>query len=453
MSSSGLGTIVLKHDLSVSSGFFCVYKSPEEMTTRAAEKRKRDADQAEMYPDDPADEERDQAGAGSSAGWGFQPGRGSGRGRRGSWGGRVARGGRGAGGGRGNSSAGRGSWRGAIDTEEAETDGTLAGTGPRGAGTTVPKGNRSKGATRDKQTGRAGLSQTEQDEGGKRGDGEGALGAEEEAESGDSDQPLMTFGGGLLAAKKARRKSDKSGQGQGAKKGKPAGKGDGGKSAAKRRGGAKAGGASEQEKGGGEDAQPKKKRPRKKKESPRATEEAEEGEDEEQLVEELAQIRTGLKKRLAELAEKKGKKKAGSTAEETGETDEVEKEDVEIDPVGTRVGGVLTKEGKNMSYTTAAKTLKKVADNITNTTLERQIAQESIFKSCSLTGMVKIQVGYYVTGPLKVKGKVWNVNSRTINEEGVESLINMFCAEGYSEFAPGMLGVVEVSCQSQYRER
>jgi hypothetical protein len=117
------------------------------------------------------------------------------------------------------------------------------------------------------------------------------------------------------------------------------------------------------------------------------------------------------------------------------------------------VGGVLTKQGKNMSYTTAAKTLKKVADNITNTTLERQVAQESIFKSCSSIGMVEITVGLYVTGPLKVNGKVWNVNLRTINEEGVESLIKMFCAEGYSEFAPGMLGVVEVSGQSQYRER
>jgi hypothetical protein len=145
----------------------------------------------------------------------------------------VARGGRGAGGGRGNSSAGRGSGRGAIDTEEGGTGGTIVGTGPRGAGTTVPKGNRSKGATRDKQIGRAGLFQTEQDEGGESGDGEGALGAEEEAESGDSDQPLLTFGGGLPAAKKARRKSDKSGQGQGAKKGKPAGKGDDRKSAAK----------------------------------------------------------------------------------------------------------------------------------------------------------------------------------------------------------------------------
>jgi hypothetical protein len=362
----------------------------------------------------------------------------------------VARGGRGAGGGRGNSSAGRGSGRGAIDTEEGGTGGTVAGTGPRGADTTVPKGNRSKGATRDKQTDRAGLSQTEQDEGGKSGDGEGALGAEEEAESGDSDQPLLTFGGGLPAAKKARRKSDKLCQGQGAKKGKPAGKGDGGKSAAKRRGGAKAGGASEQEKGGREGVQPKKKRPRKKKESARATEEAEEGEDEQHLVEDLAQTR----KKLAELAQKKGKKKVGSTAEETGETNEVEEGDVEIDPVGTRVGGVLMKQGKNMSYTTAAKTLKKVADNITNTTLERQIAQESIFKSCSSMGMVKISVGYCVTGPLKVNGKVCQfVNSRTINEEGVESLIKMFCAEGYSEFAPGMLGVVEVSGQSQYRER
>jgi hypothetical protein len=115
------------------------------------------------------------------------------------------------------------------------------------------------------------------------------------------------------------------------------------------------------------------------------------------------------------------------------------------------VGGVLTKQGKNMSYTTAAKTLKKIADNITNTTLERRIAKESIFKSCSSMGMVKIPVGYCVTGPLKVKGKVWNVNLRTINEEGVESLIKMFCAEGYSEFAPGMLEVVEVSGQSQYR--
>jgi hypothetical protein len=228
------------------------------MTTRAAEKRKRDADQAEMILDDPADEERDQAGAGPSTGWRSQPGRGSGRGGRGGWGGRVARGGRGAGGGRGNSSAGWGSGWGAIDTEEGGTGGTLAGTGPRGAGTTGPKGNRSKGATRDKQTVRAGLSQTEQDEGGKRGDGEGALGMEEEVKSGNSDQPLLTFGGGLPAAKKARRKSDKLGQGQGAKKGKPAGKGDGGKSAAKGRGGAKAGGANEQEKGGGEDVQPQK---------------------------------------------------------------------------------------------------------------------------------------------------------------------------------------------------
>jgi hypothetical protein len=447
MSSSSLGTIVLKHDPSVSSGFSCVYKSPEEMTTRAAEKMRKDADQTEMILDDPADEERDQAVAGPSTGWGSQPGRGSGRGSRGGRGGRVAQGGRGAGGGRGNSSAGRGSERGAIDTEEGGTGGTIAGTGPREADTTTPKGNRSKGATRDKQTGRAGLSQTEQDEGGKSGNGEGALGAEEEAESGDSDQPLLTFGGGLPAAKKARRKSDKSGQGQGAKKGKPAGKGDGGKGAAKRRGGAKAGGASEQEKGGGEDVQPKKKRPRKKKESARATEEAKEEENEEQLVEDLAQTR----KKLAELAQKKGKKKVGSTAQETGGTDEVEQTDVEIDPVGTRVGGVLTKQGKNMSYTTAAKMLKKIANNITNTTLERQITEESIFKSCSSMGMVKIPVGYCVTGPLKVKGKVWNVNLRTINEEGVESLIKMFCAEGYSEFAPGMLEVVEVSGQSQYR--
>jgi hypothetical protein len=106
----------------------------------------------------------------------------------------------------------------------------------------------------------------------------------------------------------------------------------------------------------------------------------------------------------------------------------------------------LTKEGKNMSYTTAAKRLKKIADNITNTTLERQIAEESIFKNISSMGMVRIPVGYCVTGPVKVKGKVWNVNSRTINEEGVENLVRMFCAEGYSEFAPGMLGVVEVSC-------
>jgi hypothetical protein len=80
--------------------------------------------------------------------------------------------------------------------------GTVAGTGPRGASTTVPKGNKSKGATRDKQTGRAGLSQTEQDKGGKSGDGEGALGAEEEAESGDSDQPLLTFGGGYRLRKR-----------------------------------------------------------------------------------------------------------------------------------------------------------------------------------------------------------------------------------------------------------
>jgi flagellar capping protein FliD len=135
------------------------------------------------------------------------------------------------------------------------------------------------------------------------------------------------------------------------------------------------------------------------------------------LVENLAQTR----KKLAELAPKKGKKKVGSTAEETGETNEVEEDDVEIDPVGTRVGGVLTKQGKNISYTTAAKTLKKVADNITNTTLKRQIAQESIFKSCSSMGMVKIPVGYCVTGPLKVNGKVWNVNLRTINEEAMRA--------------------------------
>jgi hypothetical protein len=103
--------------------------------------------------------------------------------------------------------------------------------------------------------------------------------------------------------------------------------------------------------GGEKTFSPKKKRPCKKKEIPRATKEAEKGEDEEQLVEDLAQTR----KRLAELAEKKGKKKVGSTAEETGETDEVEEEDVELDPVGTRVGGVLTKEGKNMSYTNCCK--------------------------------------------------------------------------------------------------
>jgi hypothetical protein len=66
----------------------------------------------------------------------------------------------------------------------------------------MPKGNKSKEATRDKQTGHAGLFQIEQDKGGKRGDGEGALGAEEEAESGNSDQPLLTFGGGLPVAEK-----------------------------------------------------------------------------------------------------------------------------------------------------------------------------------------------------------------------------------------------------------
>jgi hypothetical protein len=36
---------------------------------------------------------------------------------------------------------------------------------------------------------------------------------------------------------------------------------------------------------------------------------------------------------------------------------------------------------------------------------------------------------------------------------GVESLIKLFCAKGYSEFAPWMLGVVEVSCQSQCKVR
>jgi hypothetical protein len=105
MSSSGLGAIILKHDPSVSSGFSCVYKKPEEMTTRAAEKRKRDAEQAELLPDDQVDEERDQEGAGPSTGWGAPPRRGGGRGGRG--GGRVARGGRGGGRGRGISSSGR----------------------------------------------------------------------------------------------------------------------------------------------------------------------------------------------------------------------------------------------------------------------------------------------------------------------------------------------------------
>jgi hypothetical protein len=100
-----------------------------------------------------------------------------------------------------------------------------------------------------------------------------------------------------------------------------------------------------------------------------------------------------------------------------------------------------------MSYTTATKKLKKIGDNITNTTLERQIADESIFKSILSMGMVKIPVGHCVTRPVKVNEKVWNVNSRTINEEGVENLMKMFCAEGYSEFAPRMLGVVEESCE------
>jgi hypothetical protein len=89
MSSSGLIAIVLKHDPPVSSGFSCVYKKPEEMTTRGAEKRKRDAEQAEMIPDDPVDEERGQKGAGPSTGWGAPPRRGGSRGGRG--GGRVAR--------------------------------------------------------------------------------------------------------------------------------------------------------------------------------------------------------------------------------------------------------------------------------------------------------------------------------------------------------------------------
>jgi hypothetical protein len=105
--------------------------------------------------------------------------------------------------------------------------------------------------------------------------------------------------------------------------------------------------------------------------------EAADAEDEEQLVHDLAET----SKNLAELAEERGKKKVGSMAEETRETDEVEEEDVEIDPVGTRVGGMLTKQGKNMSYTTDAKTLRKIADNITNTTLKRQIAQESTLKA------------------------------------------------------------------------
>jgi hypothetical protein len=171
--------------------------------------------------------------------------------------------------------------------------------------------------------------------------------------------------------------------------------------------------------------------------------------DEQALQKEEKQLEEDAAENARKLAEKKGKKKEGSTAEATGKNAEVVKleEDVEIDPVGTRVGGGLTKEGKNMSYTTATKKLKKIANNITNTTLERQIADESIFNSISSMGMVKIPVGYCVTGPVKINGKVWNVNSRTINEEGVENLVKMFCAEGYSEFAPGMLGLVEVSCE------
>jgi hypothetical protein len=200
MSSSCLGTIILKHDPSVSSGFSCLYKKPEEtVTTRAAEKRKRDAEHAEMIPDDPVDEERDQEGAGPSTGWGAPLRRGGGRGGRG--GGRVARGGRGGGRGRGISSSGRGAGRGAGNTEEGGTGGLTAKTGPQEARPAVPKSIKSKGAKRDKQTGGAGPYHTEHDEGGEGGDGEGALGAEEQAESGDSDQPLLTFGGGLTAAK------------------------------------------------------------------------------------------------------------------------------------------------------------------------------------------------------------------------------------------------------------
>jgi hypothetical protein len=232
MSSSGpvIGVIVVKKDTSVSTEFSCVYKKPEEMTTRAAEKRKRDAEQAELIPDDPVDEERDQECGG--------------RGGRG--GGRVARGERGGGRGRGISSAGRGAGRGAGNTEAGGTGGLTAGTGPQEARPAVPKSIRSRGAKRDKPTGGAGPSQTEHDEGGEGGDGKGALGAEEQAESGDSDQPLLTFGGGLTAAKKARRKSDKSGKGPAAKKGGTAEKGDVGKKSAKKRGGSKAGGASGQ---------------------------------------------------------------------------------------------------------------------------------------------------------------------------------------------------------------
>jgi len=44
-----------------------------------------------------------------------------------------------------------------------------------------------------------------------------------------------------------------------------------------------------------------------------------------------------------------------------------------------------------------------------------------------------------------VDGKVWNVNSRTVSKEGVEALSKMFAAEGYSDFAPAMVGVVKVS--------
>jgi hypothetical protein len=74
----------------------------------------------------------------------------------------------------------------------------------------------------------------------------------------------LTFGGGLTAAKKALRKSDKLGKGPAAKKGGIAEKGDAGKKPAKKRGGSKASGASGQEKGGAEDAEPTYKRRRKK---------------------------------------------------------------------------------------------------------------------------------------------------------------------------------------------
>jgi hypothetical protein len=125
----------------------------------------------------------------------LEPGRGGGRGGRGGRGRRVGRGGRGAGGERGISSVGRGAGRGAINTEEGGTGGTAAGTGPQGAGTTVPQGNRSKGGKKNKQLGGAGPSQNEQVEGGKRGDGKDALGAKEQAESNGLDQPLLSFGG------------------------------------------------------------------------------------------------------------------------------------------------------------------------------------------------------------------------------------------------------------------